>query len=126
MASVIKVKRSEVSLNAPTSGALAVGEIAINTADNKLFIKDSTGTIKEIGGGAGVSLHDVLTTNPSSTESIHLNGSTIIFEGATADAFETTITATDPLQDNTLTLPDQSGLITTENDALAFSVVFGG
>ena len=32
----------------------------------------------------------------------------IIFEGATADAHETTLTAEDPTQDNTITIPDSS------------------
>jgi len=33
----------------------------------------------------------------------------IIFEGATADDFETTVTVTDPTADRTITLPDQTG-----------------
>ena len=36
--------------------------------------------------------------------SIGANG--IVFEGATADAHETTLTAVDPTQDNTITIPD--------------------
>ena len=38
--------------------------------------------------------------------SIGANG--IVFEGATADAHETTLTAADPTQDNTITIPDAS------------------
>jgi len=42
--------------------------------------------------------------------------STIIFEGSTADANETTILATDPTSDNVITLPDATGtFITTGN-----------
>jgi len=42
--------------------------------------------------------------------------STIIFEGSTADANETTILATDPTTDRTITLPDATGtFITTGN-----------
>lgn len=37
--------------------------------------------------------------------------SSIIFEGATADAFETTITVTDPTADRTITVPDASGTL---------------
>ena len=41
---------------------------------------------------------------------------TIVFEGATADAFETTILATDPTADRTITLPNVTGtVITTGN-----------
>ena len=39
--------------------------------------------------------------------------SSIIFEGATADAFEITITATDATADRTITIPDETGTIVT-------------
>ena len=38
--------------------------------------------------------------------SIGANG--IVFEGATADAHETTLTAVDPTQDNTITIPNST------------------
>jgi len=38
-------------------------------------------------------------------------GGSIVFEGATADAFETTFAVTDPTADNTITLPDASGTV---------------
>ena len=37
----------------------------------------------------------------------------IIFEGATADSFETTVNVTDPTADRTITLPDNSGTVIT-------------
>jgi hypothetical protein len=42
-----------------------------------------------------------------------LFNSTIAFEGATADNFETLLTATDPSADRTITLPDNSGTVIT-------------
>lgn len=55
MANIIKVKRSAVPSNVPTTGQLELGEIAINTYDGKMFIKKDTGTqsIVEIGAGGG-------------------------------------------------------------------------
>ena len=50
MAIVIKPKRSETASSSPTVSDLAVGEIAINTADSKLYIRDSDDNIKSIGG----------------------------------------------------------------------------
>ena len=38
--------------------------------------------------------------------SIGTNG--IVFEGATADAHETTLTVVDPTQDNTITIPNST------------------
>ena len=39
------------------------------------------------------------------------NDASITFEGATADAFETTLTVVDPTQDNTITLPNTTGTV---------------
>ena len=35
----------------------------------------------------------------------------IIFEGATADAYETTLTVTDPTADRTVTIPNATGTV---------------
>ena len=44
-------------------------------------------------------------------------GSSIIFEGATADAHETTISVTDPTADRTITFGDESGTVLTTGGA---------
>ena len=68
------------------------------TLTNKTFtsptlnVHDFTGTQTGLGVGSGA----------------------IIFEGATADNFETTLTVEDPTQDNTITLPNASGDIITD------------
>ena len=41
---------------------------------------------------------------------------TIIFEGATDDAYETTLTVTDPTADRTITLPNVTGTVVTTGD----------
>lgn len=43
---------STTSTNVPTSGNMAIGEIAINTADRVIFTKDGTGLVVAIGSGA--------------------------------------------------------------------------
>ena len=45
MAQVIKIKRSESASSAPSSSDLATHEIAMNTADKKIYTKDSGGNI---------------------------------------------------------------------------------
>ena len=49
---VIKIKRSSVQNNAPSTAQLELGELALNTYDGKLFteINDGTASIVEIGG----------------------------------------------------------------------------
>ena len=54
MAIVLKPKRSETASSAPTTSDIEVGEIAINTADKKLYIRDSSDNINAIGGGVTV------------------------------------------------------------------------
>ena len=46
----------------------------------------------------------------------------IVFEGATADAFETTLTVTDPTADRTITLPNTSGTVALTSDILPSAV----
>ena len=55
MAQTIKLKRSSVSGNTPSTSDLELGEVAINTYDGKMFIKKNDGSdaIVEIGGGSG-------------------------------------------------------------------------
>ncbi len=45
----------------------------------------------------------------------------IVFEGATADAYETTLTITDPTADRTITLPNSTGIIALTTDITAES-----
>lgn len=54
MANVIKLRRSAVQGNTPTTAQLALGEIAINTYDGKLFLKKDDGaeSIVEVGNVA--------------------------------------------------------------------------
>ena len=47
----------------------------------------------------------------------------IVFEGATADAFETTLTVTDPTADRTITLPNTSGTVALTSDIVIDSAV---
>jgi hypothetical protein len=49
-------------------------------------------------------------SNPTFTGTPSAEAS-IVFEGATPDAFETTLTVVDPTQDNTITLPNTTGTV---------------
>ena len=126
MATVIKPKRSEVALSVPASGSLAVGEIAMNVTDGKFYTKTSGNVVKEMGGAGSVTLQNVVSNGAIASSDITLNGANLIFEGYLENAFETTLTAVEPTADNTVSLPNQSGVLATEGDNLAFSIVFGG
>ena len=126
MSTVIKIKRSETPNQIPGASALAVHELAMNVTDGKLYTKTTGGVVKEIGGAGAVTLQAVTTSGNSSTNDIQLNNANIIFEGSSSDAYETTLTVTNPTRDNTITFPNQSGTVGMDGDALAYSIVFGG
>ena len=127
MPTVIKPKRSETTSQIPSSGALEVGELAMNVTDGKFYTKTSGGTVKEMGGAGSVTLQNVMTNGATTTTDMLLDqGANLIFEGNLANAYETTLTAVEPTADNTISLPNSSGVIATEGNALAFSIVFGG
>ena len=58
MAMVIKPKR-KFTAGAPSTSDLVEGEIAVNTADKKLYVRDDSNNIVEIGGGGGGSTSDI-------------------------------------------------------------------
>ena len=70
-------------------------------------------------------------SNPTFTGTPQADAS-IVFEGTTADAFETTLTVVDPTQDNTVTIPNTTGTIviatatqTLTNKTLTSPVISG-
>ena len=126
MATVIKPKRSETALSVPAANSLAVGEIAMNVTDGKFYTKTSGNVVKEMGGAGSVTLQNVVSNGAIASSDITLNGANLIFEGYLENAFETTLTAAEPTADNTVTLPNASGTLAMDGDALAYGIVFGG
>tara|TARA_Y100000385_G_scaffold287112_1_gene350588 strand:- start:1515 stop:3188 length:1674 start_codon:yes stop_codon:yes gene_type:complete len=52
MTTTVKIKRSETGSSIPTTSDIVVGEVALNTADQKIYVRDSNDNIKIIGVGA--------------------------------------------------------------------------
>lgn len=88
---VVRLRRSATQSAVPTTAQLALGEVAINTFDGKLFIKKDNGTesIVEIGaGGGGGGISNVVEdTTPQLGGDLDLNGNDIT---GTGDATITT------------------------------------
>ena len=126
MPTVIKPKRSEVASSIPSAGSLAVGEIAMNITDGKFYTKTSGGTVKEMGGAGSITLQNVVSNGATVGNDITLDGANLIFEGYLANAYETTLTVSEPTADRTITLPNATGTVALDGDALAYSIVFGG
>ena len=127
MATVIKPKRSETALAVPSSGSLEVGELALNVTDGKFYVKKSDNSVKEVGGAGSVTLQDVMTNGASTITDILLDqGARLVFEGNLGNSYETFLTVAEPTADRTITLPNQSGTVAMDGDALAYGIVFGG
>ena len=125
MTTVLKPKRSEVAASIPTTGQLEVGEIALNITDGKFFTKTSGNIVKEVGGAGAITLQGVTNNGAVSTNDIVLNGADLVFGGNIENAFETTLTVAEPTVDRVITLPNQSGTVAMDGDAIAYGIVFG-
>ena len=127
MATVIKPKRSETAQAIPAANALQVGELAVNITDGKFYIKKSDNSVKEVGGAGSVTLQNVMTNGATTTTDLLLDaGANLIFEGNLSNSYETTLTAIEPTNDNIVSLPNQTGVLAMDGDALAYGIVFGG
>ena len=93
------------STNAGAGPVLNAGEIGWESDTNKFKIGDGVNNWSNLDYFADINS----TINPSF-------GTSIVFEGATADSYETTIQVTDATADRTITIPNVSGtFITTGN-----------
>ena len=127
MPTVIKPKRSETTNSVPAANSLEVGEIAMNVTDGKFFTKKSDNSVVEVGGAGAATLQDITSGSKNvTTNNIVLNGSQLVFEGNLENAYETILTVSEPTADRTITLPNATGTVALDGDALAFSIVFGG
>lgn len=63
----IKPKKSSTAGEVPQAADLEVAELAVNTADGKLFVKHTDDSIKEISGGGGATTIDDLADVDTST-----------------------------------------------------------
>ena len=98
--------------------------IGTTVSDDKLsFAIDAT--VATLSGAQ--TLTNKTLTSPIAS-GLALSDSSIVFEGATANEFETTLTVTDPSADRTITLPNVDGtVITTGNlSAITDAGVFTG
>ena len=95
-----------ISLGSNTiSGSLAEFNSALSGDDFATLTGSETLTNKTFTSPT-ISAHTFSSGTTTSGMTIGANG--IVFEGATADAHETTLTVVDPTQDNTITIPNET------------------
>ena len=95
-----------------------------------LTLPASTGTLAlttDIASGVVTESGTQTLTNKTLTSPVVsgliLSDSSIVIEGSTANDFETTLTATDPTEDRTITLPDVTGTVVTTGNLSAITSV---
>ena len=72
---------------------------------------------------AGTKTFSAVTSNTSNTTTLNvLEDGTIIFEGATDDGNETTLTVVDPTADRTITFPNASTVFIVRNMCYSFTL----
>jgi hypothetical protein len=87
--------------------------LASYTGARTQSLSDASGTVALVNGTVNpfALVTTLATNNVDVANSVWGGTNSLIFEGATADANETTVDATDPTGDNTITLPDSTGVI---------------
>ena len=119
MATRMQQRRGTASQWTSANPVLNAGEMGWESDTNKFKIGDGTNHWASLDYFSDINS----LVNPSF-------GTSIVFEGATANDFETTLLVTDPTADRTITFPDATGtVITTGNlSDLTFSssIVFEG
>lgn len=120
MAQTLKLKRSAVTGQTPNTTQLALGEVAINTFDGRVFFKQDNGTeiVREILTNAGNSVlgvdeNDTVTVNGTSTFTSPATFSdTATFNSTTSITGTTTISGATTLSGTTT---DITGAATFES-----------
>lgn len=127
-----------------TDGEVAIGQAVATTSDvtfNDITVSDSIDVAQDVSVGNDLSVTGALSVDGNVTlgnavsdtvtikGNLNVEGTTVtvnqtainvtdafVFEGATADEFETTLTIGEPTADRTITLPDNNGTIALDGD----------
>ena len=99
-----------ISTNGGAGPVLNAGEMGWESDTNKFKIGDGVNNWSNLDYFIDANS----TVNPAF-------GTSIVFEGATADSYETTVQVTDPTADRTITFPDATGTIALTSDIAELS-----
>jgi hypothetical protein len=150
----IQLYRTATASAAPTAGNLADGELAINTLDEKLYFKNSAGTVKLLASSAGAAGDVVGPASATNNNLAAFDGTTgkLIKQAATVTVAQggtgaTSLTANNVILGNgtsapLFVAPGNAGNVLTSNgttwqsttpaatgatkgQAIAFSLIFG-
>ena len=99
--------------NVITAGVVdAKGDLIVGSADDAVA-RLGVGSNGQVLTAASGATYGLQWSDPAAVGTFT---SSILFEGATADDYETTLQVVDPTQDNTITLPNVTGTVVTTGD----------
>ena len=101
----ISIYYSSTASNVPTAGNLVAGELAINTADGRLYYKDSAGVVQVIGTKGGV--------GSSTTTQVLYNSSGLVVGSANLTFNGTTLTTANDASISGITVGKGGGAVAT-------------
>jgi hypothetical protein len=104
--------QGQLDLKAPLAGPTFTGTVVLPATTSIGNVTNiELGYVDGVTSSIQTQLNDKAPlASPTFTGTVSLDSS-IVFEGSTADSNETTLTATDPTADRTITLPDASGTV---------------
>ena len=110
-----------------TFGTVEISGNSIRSVDTNMLSVLDTLRVSQLDTGSGLLAIDEASSIPRFTSSatgkaltfdaVPLFNSSVEFDGATAGTFKTTVTATDPTANNTITIPDITGTLVTTGDS---------
>ena len=112
-----------------TLGTIEISGNTIRSTDSTTMIINDNLTVNNSLAAGVTTINPTGANNITSSTGFTLFGSsivldtakTLIFEGATANDFETSLTVTDPTADRTITLPNETGTVITSGSLDAVS-----
>jgi hypothetical protein len=110
MSTVIKLKKSETASAVPSTSDLEVGEVAVNTADQKIYIRATSGIVPIANYNTGSSEGGIALTDLSVSQN-SASGTGALTYNNTSGVFAYTPPA---LPDDLSDLTDSTGLIPTD------------
>ena len=116
------IQNTDISFKV-NDGGVTTTVMTIDGAESRIGIGTATPSTKlDVSGTVNATAFTGPITGAVTTSGINITTSgTIIFEGSTDDAFETTLTVTNPTADRTITIPNVTGTLVTTGDTGSIS-----
>lgn len=120
MSTVIKLKRSETASAVPTTSDLEIGEVAVNTADQKIYMRDSSGVVviadTATGSGSAGSAFTSFAVSGQTTVVADSSTDTLTLVGAGLNSITTNATT------DTITIGTPTGIPFVKEDGTSTSL----